>query len=161
MRWDDVHASCDFKPKWLLQSPSAPRNAERCRTCAKRALDGTVSDWRALCLLALTSNDEQLLKEHLFSALGKMRGAPISMFEQVSYALPFLLLSPMLPRLKELQEEFDPEGPLKADRNSERFRLAMTLRDCSMFMKARTICGSLIEAPSLIMNRFQTQDKVP
>jgi inositol-pentakisphosphate 2-kinase len=26
-----------FKPKWLAQSPSAPENARRCRTCALRA----------------------------------------------------------------------------------------------------------------------------
>lgn len=26
----------EFKPKWLLQSPSAPTNAKRCRTCALR-----------------------------------------------------------------------------------------------------------------------------
>ena len=28
----------EFKPKWLLPSPTAPRGARRCRTCALRAL---------------------------------------------------------------------------------------------------------------------------
>lgn len=28
----------EFKPKWLVQSPSAPRDARRCRTCALRAM---------------------------------------------------------------------------------------------------------------------------
>lgn len=30
-------AVIEFKPKWLVQSPSAPRNAVRCRTCAINA----------------------------------------------------------------------------------------------------------------------------
>ena len=31
----------EFKPKWLLQSPSAPRGAKRCRTCALREMRRT------------------------------------------------------------------------------------------------------------------------
>lgn len=37
MLYDDLHASCDFKPKWLTQSPSAPKGSTRCRTCALQA----------------------------------------------------------------------------------------------------------------------------
>lgn len=42
----------------------------------------------------------------------------------------------MLHRLKEFQGANDDEGPLSAELSSEKYRLAMTLRDCTMFMKA-------------------------
>ena len=57
------------------------------------------------------------------------------MLEQVSYAIPFLQKFPMLRCLKELQEVNDTDWPLNADPSSEKFRLAMTLRDCTMFRK--------------------------
>ena len=136
MLYDEKHASCHFKPKWLIQSPSAPEGSKRCRNCAMQAKHKKVNDFHAFCPLVLTSNDGGLLEPHLLRALSKMRGAPIDMFEQVSYAIPFLLRSPMLHRLKELQGANDTEGPLGADPNSEKYRLAMTLRDCTMFMKA-------------------------
>ena len=136
MLYDDQHASCDFKPKWLIQSPSAPEGSKRCRTRAMQAKHKKLNDFHAFCPLALTSNDGGLLKTHLMGALIKMRGSPISMFDQVSYAIPFLQGSPMLHRLKELQGAYDNEGPLSADLSSEKYRLAMTLRDCTMFMKA-------------------------
>ena len=136
MLYDDKHASCDVKPKWLIQSPSAPEGSKRCRTCAMQAKHKKVNDFHAFCPLVLTSNNGGLLKTHLMGALIKMRGSPICMFEQVSYAIPFLQGSPMLHRLKELQEANDAEGPLSADLSSEEYRLAMTLRDCTMFMKA-------------------------
>ena len=66
----------------------------------------------------------------------KMPGAPIYIKEQVSYAIPFFKKSRMLRRLRELQESNDQDGPLVADVSSEKFKLAMTLRDCTMFMKA-------------------------
>ena len=136
MLYDDKHASCHFKPKWLTQSPSAPKGSKRCRTCAMQAKHKKVNDFHAFCPLVLTSNDGGLLKTHLKGALKKMRGSPINMFEQVSYAIPFFQGSPMLHRLKELQGANDNAGPLSAELSSEKFRLAMTLRDCTMFMKA-------------------------
>ena len=136
MLYDDQHASCDFKPKWLIQSPSAPEGSKRCRTCAMQAKHKKVNDFHAFCPLALTNNDGGLLKTHLIGALKKMRGSPISMFEQVSSAIPFFQGSPMLHRLKELQGSNDNAGHLSAELSSEKFRLAMTLRDCTMFMKA-------------------------
>lgn len=143
--YDDEHASCDFKPKWLLQSPSAPQGAKRCRTCALQAARNPEPHPHAFCPLVLTTGDKRLLEDHLETALVKMRGAPISIPEQVDYAIPFLQKSPMLPRLKELQAKYDPDGPLVADLDSENFGLAMTLRDCNMFMKVecRRACAKL------------------
>ena len=75
MLYDDQHASCDFKPKWLTQSPFAPESAKRCRNCAMQAKRGISSGFRAWCPLALTSDDEELLRSHLDGALRKLRGA--------------------------------------------------------------------------------------
>ena len=139
MLYDNKHASCDFKPKWLIQSPSAPKGSRRCRTCAMQAKHQKVNDYHAFCPLVLASNNGELLKSHLLGALSKMRGCPISMFDQVSDAIPFFQRSPMLHRLKELQSANDNEGPLSAELSSEKSQLAMTLRDCTMFMKASLI----------------------
>ena len=144
MLFDDEHVSCDFKPKWLLQSPSAPQEAKRCRTCALRALRNDSPVFSSFCPLTLTSKDEDLLKQHLEGAFTKMRGASIFMPQQIKDAMPFMLSSSMLPRLKELQQKYDPDGPLGADMDSEDFRLAMTLRDCSMLMKVNSCPKTLL-----------------
>ena len=139
MIYDDQHASCDFKPKWLTQSPFAPKNAKHCRNCAIAAKRGDDDDgFPAWCPLVLNSNDEELLKKHLDGAFGNLRGAPIFVPEQVSYAIPFLEQSGMMGRLRELQEEYGTEDLLGEGPPSEKLKLAMTLRDCSMFMKVRS-----------------------
>ena len=139
MLCDEEHASCSFKPKWLLQSPSAPAGSKRCRNCALRAMRKSKADddseIGSFCPLSLVSNDADVLAGHLDGAMCNMRGEPISMPEQISYAVPFLLKSPILPLLRGLQERFDAVGPMEADVQSEEFRIAMTLRDCSLLMK--------------------------
>ena len=136
MLYDDKYASYDFKLKWLTQSPSAPEGSKRCRTCAMQAKHKKVNDFHAFCPLALISNDDELLRAHLRGALIKMRGSPMSMFGDVNDPIPVFKGSSMLHRLKELQGANDNEGPLSAELSSEKYRLAMTLRDCTMFMKA-------------------------
>lgn len=142
MLFDDEYKSCDFKPKWLLQSPSAPHAAQRCRTCALRASRNSEpnhsTESSAFCPLVLTKGDEELLSDHLESALEKMRGAPLYIPDEVRQVVPYLMRSPILHRLRELQEQFDQEGPLQAEMGSERFRTAMTLRDCTVFIRVST-----------------------
>ena len=113
----------------------APDNAKRCRNCAMEAERGDHSGWGAWCPLVLDSDDEELLRKHLDCALRKMRGAPVFVPEQVSYAIPFLRQSGMIPRLQELQEQYGTDGLLDAGPPSEELKLAM-LRDCTTFMKA-------------------------
>jgi inositol-pentakisphosphate 2-kinase len=43
--------------------------------------------------------------------------------------------STLLPRLRQLQMELDPVGVLENDKNDEQFRAAMTLRDCTVFVR--------------------------
>jgi len=53
-----------FKPKWLAQSPTAPVNARRCRTCALAARRET-DVARLLCPLALYSGDPDLIRQQI------------------------------------------------------------------------------------------------
>ena len=54
----------------------------------------------------------------------------------------------LLPRLRQVQKELDPIGVLKNDKNNDMFRAAMTLRDCSVFVRFPANAGDdhLIEA---------------
>lgn len=50
----EVRAVCEFKPKWLVQSPAAPPGALSCRTCAIKRMRGQPNAW---CALDLACND--------------------------------------------------------------------------------------------------------
>lgn len=138
----------EFKPKWLLQSPSAPAGSKRCRTCALRAMKAAATPVRfestsardgegGFCPLNLVSGDrekvstvvEQLLSSEKYSDLDRMRVG-----DQLMRWLP---KSGLLLRLRELQQTLDPEGVLEADLEAQGFLTAMTLRDCTLFLKVR------------------------
>lgn len=53
-----------FKPKWLAQSPTAPPNARRCRTCALAARRGTDAE-RLICPLALYGGNEDMVRAQI------------------------------------------------------------------------------------------------
>ena len=149
MSSDARSMSIEFKPKWLVQSPNAPEGSKRCRTCALRAMkaaqvrlsrsarDGGEDGKGGFCPLNLVSGDrykvstvvEQLLGSSRFSDLDRMR-----MGDQLMRWLPKSLL---LQRLKHLQETLDPVGVLEADLEAQAFLTAMTLRDCTLFLKVR------------------------
>lgn len=138
--------SLEFKPKWLLQSPSAPSDSKRCRTCALQAMrlasrtdchgaeDGGTSDY---CPLRLVSGDrsqvqvavEQILTSPKLSALRDDRLKDL--------IVDWILNASLLQRLKQLQVELDPVGTLEADLATQDFRTAMTLRDCTLFLRVR------------------------
>ena len=145
MSSDARSMSIEFKPKWLVQSPNAPEGSKRCRTCALRAMKAARSRTSrsardgegGFCPLNLVSGDrykvstvvEQLLGSSRFSDLDRMR-----MGDQLMRWLPKSLL---LQRLKHLQETLDPVGVLEADLEAQAFLTAMTLRDCTLFLKVR------------------------
>ena len=131
----------EFKPKWLAQSPSAPEGARRCRTCAlaeqrnaiRRSEGGKELPY--FCPLDLVSCDERRVGRAVQGILStsKARGAGSSdVYERL---VAVLLESKVLLRLKELQETLDPLGIFDADEESRDFRIATTLRDCSVFVK--------------------------
>ncbi|KAG7006214.1 inositol-pentakisphosphate 2-kinase [Physcia stellaris] len=141
MSSDARSTSIEFKPKWLLQSPSAPAGSKRCRTCALRAMKARTSrnarDAGGFCPLNLVSGDrgkvsgvvEQLLASARFSDLDRLRVG-----DQLMRWLPKSLL---LQRLTQLQDTLDPVGVLEADLEAQPFLTAMTLRDCTLFLKVR------------------------
>ncbi|KAL8927449.1 MAG: hypothetical protein Q9208_002254 [Pyrenodesmia sp. 3 TL-2023] len=139
MLWDDGHASCEFKPKWLAQSPSAPPGSKRCRTCALRAMR-QIKDRRPpqhgdLCPLTLLTDDEDNLSSSLHSILSCSRGAPLNILDFVRQMRPYLHQNPLIKLLRDLQTRKDPHGILQTDPSSLDFMTAMTLRDCTMFLK--------------------------
>ncbi|KAL8702616.1 MAG: hypothetical protein Q9201_004222 [Fulgogasparrea decipioides] len=143
MRRDDEHASTEFKPKWLAQSPSAPPGSKRCRTCALRAMrtvkenkrPETKGVSRDFCPLALVSDDKAIVSTAVEPILLGSHGAPLNMPLEKTYALPYLHNLPLLKLLRDLQVKKDPNGILKADPSNLDFMTAMTLRDCTFFLK--------------------------
>jgi len=121
-----------LKPKWLAQSPNAPPNAKRCRTCALRALRlsesrSTATDAQASCPLELVSERAD-----------DRRRAAVSMTTDrliQDYLVDQGL--PLLHTLREYQQLLDKKGTLSVSDADAIFDLckAMTLRDCTLFVK--------------------------
>ncbi len=147
----------ELKPKWLLQSPNAPSNAIRCRTCALqiaipkdknlyicplRIVNGNIRDVRGLVYNNIVQAFQRMSNP-------STPAPPLPSAEIVDAIVDALLEyltqgegSILLRHLRFLQGELDPQGVLKRDsRGAERelfdynLRLAMTLRDCSLFVK--------------------------
>ncbi|KAF2430815.1 hypothetical protein EJ08DRAFT_211422 [Tothia fuscella] len=173
---DDDSILVQLKPKWLAQSPGAPPNARRCRTCAIQTFRRTDKDHLPVCPLALVSGKQRLVHDTL-SNLPKSAISALPPFmersEVVDELTTFFLGNDhmdsglghepkdyghkLLLHLRALQQQFDPLGVLKVvrieseDRNAElasanqvkmsdaKLRrdlgLAMTLRDCTLFIK--------------------------
>lgn len=138
----DGSASVEFKPKWLAQSPSAPTGAKRCRTCALHAMKlsrghaGEPEHMKSgFCPLSLVSGDENRVATAADVIL-RLSGTAGGDDEPVRQRLiGFLLETPLLPRLKDLQMKLDPIGVLAADVSGRDFLTAMTIRDCTLFLK--------------------------
>jgi len=77
----------EFKPKWLVQSPSAPAEAKRCRTCALREMRRAAKvisgrGDRDFCPLDLLSTQDAVLDEVLGSMIGDDLGALKPIFKE-------------------------------------------------------------------------------
>lgn len=128
----------EIKPKWLCQSPNAPDDAVRCRQCAitarrnfHRALeDPDAPMLKAFCPLDITSENVSDVYEVIKTIL-----PPNTSYEKEAHLLSWLLDDELLTRLRNLQKYLDHEGPLGSLTNSFEFRIAMTLRDCTLFVR--------------------------
>lgn len=124
----------EFKPKWLAQSPSAPRDAQRCRTCAlnamRRAKGGSGRGDSGFCPFDLLSRNSTILG----SALRQIWTDESSLPEFVD-AFRFIV-QPALRQLQKLQRSHGEVG-LHDFQNPEAkdFSVAMALRDCSFLLK--------------------------
>lgn len=132
---DDSSKLFEFKPKWLLQSPTAPQESKRCRTCALRAMRRKTRP--GLCPLNLMDKDK--------IAIGLCRIMRLDSEQQHDYSgmerhmrgrlRDFLLKDPLLRCLRQLQVDKDPRGVLSAGVISEDLLAAMTLRDCTLYLR--------------------------
>ncbi|CAG8910238.1 unnamed protein product [Penicillium egyptiacum] len=129
----------ELKPKWLTQSPSAPATAHRCRTCALREMKNREShllglkEQRSFCPLDLVS--EQY--ENVLRATGLIKGC-----KDRSRLARILYRNPTLQRLQSLQKTERDVGLQGPAAQSREMSLAMTLRDCTMFIKVSSCCKS-------------------
>jgi inositol-pentakisphosphate 2-kinase len=132
----------EFKPKWLVQSRSAPRGWKRCRTCALRAQKNAIrrekgqQEEAGPCPLDLASLDQARV-ERAVSLIATAKHAEDGQnLDRLRKRLTsFLLGSTIIPKLKELQGILDREGVLAADVTSWEFLIATTIRDCSIYVK--------------------------
>lgn len=134
------------KPKWLSQSPNAPSNSKRCRTCALRAHRGsqkvrTATDKQESCPLELVSSNT-IERERAATA--------ITLDEQLREHL-IHKAQPVLQKLRDAQARLDRDGILNLSNSSADVGgesvldlcKAMTLRDCTLFLRRR---GDHVEA---------------
>ncbi|KAM0722522.1 hypothetical protein Q7P37_001963 [Cladosporium fusiforme] len=128
-------AMLEMKPKWLVQSPNAPSNAKRCRTCAlraQRAAQGkrTATDEQGSCPFDLASERPQ---DRRRAAEKATREAELADF-LADQAQPLFAI------LRDQQRFLDPRGVLSVTGADGIYNLcrAMTLRDCTLFVRGTT-----------------------
>lgn len=127
----------EFKPKWLVQSPSAPSGARNCRTCALNAMRRHAGHFQGrgdsgFCPFDLLSSDDLVLHHALASIWPDgddgLAGFVADFRQRVQPALRHLAI---------LQKKFNAVGlndfqnPKASDSH---FGVAMALRDCSVFL---------------------------
>lgn len=133
----DGSTLAELKPKWLNQSPSAPAAAQRCRTCALREMKNSqsilgIKEQRSFCPLDLVSEEY----ENVFRATGLIKGC-----KDRSRLARILFRNATLLRLQSLQKTEREVGLLGPMAQSKDMSLAMTLRDCTMFVKVSILRG--------------------
>ena len=139
--------SIEFKPKWLAQSPTAPLSAKRCRTCALRARnyssqpeaannnDPRLQPKAAFCPLALVSNEKKKLESLVTELLRCSNFSENASNDLTSRLVKALWRSPILHKLRDLQVKLNPKGVLRPDPRERDLLTAMTLRDCTLYLK--------------------------
>ncbi|KAK1825466.1 Inositol-pentakisphosphate 2-kinase [Friedmanniomyces endolithicus] len=127
----------ELKPKWLAQSPNAPRSARRCRTCAlraRRAAEGaiiTATDAQGFCPLDLVSEHP----DNRWLAAARLTDDPRAREFLVGHEAQSLFRT-----LKEHQRRWDPTGILAPawESDSRSLSKAMTIRDCTLFVLVKS-----------------------
>ena len=147
------HISIEFKPKWLVQSPSAPTGSVRCRTCALRAMKSSIHPSSSqsaqhlklgFCPLNLVSEDKIKVAAAASIVLELCRPEEHDNEFIRGALVDFLYRSPLLRKLRDLQILKDSVGVLKAELSQRDFLTAMTIRDCTLFLKvSRSIISPL------------------
>jgi len=130
----------DFKPKWLSQSPTAPKTANTCRTCALRRLRRKQpKSHPRFCPLDLSSSAPPRVLRAVTAFLAEKGIHNPTLAEQITQ---HLLNSKLIPTL--LAAQTSPTSSLATK---------MTLRDCTLFVQ---IPRELIPDPQLIPEAMYT-----
>lgn len=127
----------EVKPKWLTQAPNAPQDTERCRNCAREALRNKKSDTMKpiLCPLNLVKAcDFPTEKDSSERVINSFK--PALSKTEAAHLTKFLHTTSLPKRLRQAQWENHHETPAT---DLDRLCLAMTLRDCSLFLKIPTV----------------------
>ncbi|KAK3333814.1 inositol pentakisphosphate 2-kinase-like protein [Cercophora scortea] len=158
---DDV--VIEFKPKWLAQSPNAPATAQRCRNCAREASRRAIIHHTThhththahkpkpkskpiLCPLDfLACQDSPAALDRVVNHVVSHLSLPASS-HQHTRLVSWLQTNELLSRLRDAQTANDAHGPLKASAHDPRFQLAMTLRDCTCFVRIPAQADRPVEA---------------
>ncbi|KAI0110497.1 inositol-pentakisphosphate 2-kinase-domain-containing protein [Nemania sp. FL0031] len=125
----------EFKPKWLAQSPLASPGAKRCRTCAREAFRNHQKQAEGhavsvpICPLGLVHEDPEVVMDTI------RRLAPKWTDQGHKRLFNAFNKSGILEKLLELQTKGDPDRALLDDPSDSDFGLAMTLRDCSCYVR--------------------------
>ncbi|KAL0639845.1 Inositol-pentakisphosphate 2-kinase [Maublancomyces gigas] len=137
----------EFKPKWVLQSPSAAASPwRRCRTCALRL---SKNQKPGFCPLDMASGSEERVRRavaFLVPAVKPaglvLRGAETWDATRVTVAehvVRYLVGGDLMPTLKGLHGRLDPYGPVgmmgRAEEERKLFMTAMTVRDLTVFLR--------------------------
>ncbi|KAI0879566.1 inositol-pentakisphosphate 2-kinase-domain-containing protein [Hypoxylon argillaceum] len=125
----------EFKPKWLAQSPIASPGAKRCRTCAREAFRNHQKQEEGqvvtvpICPLGLVHEDPDVVMDTI------RRLAPAWTAQEQKRLSDAFERTGILRKLRELQTKGDPGRALLDNPSDEDFGLAMTLRDCSCYVR--------------------------
>lgn len=139
-----------FKPKWLAQTPSAPKSSKRCRTCALQASQGSAKT-TSHCPLALCSGQIDYVREQI-SAILEARSPRDAVHLYKEHVTHFFCKEhgyQMLQKLRDLQVTNDPHGVLSYEKNQKisletqqmehvamrKLSKAMTFRDCTVYVR--------------------------
>ena len=122
----------ELKPKWLTQSPNAPPEAKRCRTCAMRAQRAsqgicTSTDAQENCPLDLVNTEAE----------GRAKAISAITTDELIQDYLTTQAQTLFQQLRARQLMLDGEGILKTSGATGIYDLckAMTLRDCTLFVK--------------------------
>lgn len=150
----------EFKPKWVLQSRSAPEGWRRCRTCALRL---SKAQKHGFCPLDLASGDEARVRRAVAYIVPERQPKNLVLAAGMSWAdtqgviverlVRYVVEGEMMGELKRLHAELDPYGPVAVSAMAgarererevrERFVSAMTVRDLTVFLRVDLDSGEV------------------
>lgn len=123
----------EIKPKWLVQSPRAPTGAEQCRNCAREVWRNMKNKTKnqVFCPLNLVKaadypHDEGVARD----VVADLRRCYDMTEAEATNLTAWLRTCSLFKRLRRIQWDNDHDAHIVDD---ERYCLAMTLRDCSLF----------------------------